>query len=323
MDLDYFIQYTVLEIVCFIFIIGFIFRIVFFVFSIIRGSRGKEIRLRYILTVSARALLPFHMAAAKKPFYALVRYVFHAILIVVPVWYSGHIYLWDQYGIEGSITALPDGWVDGFTLLLLSVSAYFLLRRMLSKNARRNATISDYLLITLAAMPFLSGYLLARDTLAYVPFLGDHMASIHVLTAEAMILMTAFLFCRVRLDESPCTGCAACELNCPTGALTAEDRGSRRVFTYALYQCICCGSCVRTCTEYAAELRHFIGGAGYFKMLSRQTIRSVEISACKRCGALFAPDPQIVKLRETIKEDYLLLCLRCKRETAARRCILP
>lgn len=319
MDLDYFIQYTVLEIVCIIFIFGFIFRIAFFIFSIIRSSKGKEIRLRYILTVFTRALLPFHMAAAKRPFYALVRYVFHAILIVVPIWYSGHIYLWDQYGIEGSIAALPDDWVDGLTLLLLSISAYFLMRRMLSKTARRNATVSDYLLITLAAMPFLTGYLLSRETLAHLPFFGDHMESIHVLTAEMMILTTVFLFCRVRINERPCTGCAACELYCPTGALAAEDKGTRRFFTYALYQCICCGSCVGTCPEYAAELRHFIGGGGYFKMLFRQTIRSVEISACQKCGALFAPDPQIARLRETIKEDYLLLCLRCKRETAARR----
>jgi len=319
MDLDYFIQYTVLEIVCIIFIFGFIFRIAFFIFSIIRGSKGKEIRLRYILTFFARALLPFHMAAAKRPFYALVRYVFHAILIVVPIWYSGHIFLWDRYGIEGSITALPDEWIDGFTLLLLSISAYFLMRRMLWKNARRDATIPDYLLIILTAMPFLTGYLLSRETLAYVPFFGDHMETLHVLTAEAMILMAAFLFCRVRINERPCTGCAACELYCPTGALAAEDKGRRRLFTYALYQCICCGSCVRTCPEYAAELRHCIGGEGYFQMLFRQIIRSVEISACQRCGALFAPDPQIVKLRETIKEDYLLLCLRCKREVAARR----
>ena len=190
---------------------------------------------------------------------------------------------------------------------------------MLWKNARRNTTISDYLLITLAAMPFLSGYLLSRETLVHLPFFGDHMETLHVLTAEVMILMAAFLFCRVRIDERPCTGCATCELNCPTGALAAEDKGNRRFFTYALYHCICCGTCVGTCPEYAAELRHFIGGAGYFQMLSRQTICSVEISACQRCGVLFAPEPQIVKLRDTIKEDYLLLCLRCKRETAARR----
>lgn len=323
MDVDYFIQYTVLEVVCIIFIAGFLFRITFFIFSIIRGSKGKEIRFRYILMVFVRVLLPFHMAAAQRPFYAGVRYVFHAILIVVPVWYGGHIFLWYQYGIEWSITALPDAWIDGCTLLLLGISAYFLMRRMLSKKARRNASISDYLLITLAALPFLTGYLLSRDTLAYVPLFGDHMQTLHVLSAEAMLLMTAFLFCRVRLNQRPCTGCAACELYCPTGALVIEDRGNRRLFTYALYQCICCGSCVNTCPEYAAELRHIISGAGYFQMIFRQTIRSVELSACKKCGALFAPDPQLAKLSQIIKEDYLYLCLRCKREAAARRSLLP
>jgi len=322
MDLDYFIQYTVLEIVCIIFIFGFIFRIAFFIFSIIRGSKGKEIRFRYILTVFARALLPFHMAVSKRASYALLRYVFHACLIVVPIWYSGHIFLWDQYGFEWEWTALPDGWSDGLTLLLLILSAYFFIRRILWKSVRRNSTIWDYLLIIITALPFLTGYLLSRGSLEYTPFFGDNMETIHVLTAEMMILTAVFLFCRVRLTERICTGCAACELQCPTDALMCEDKGDRRVFTYALYQCICCGSCINTCPEYAAELRHRVGVEGYFKMLSRQTLQSVAITACERCGAFFAPEPQIEKLKQTMEAEYLRLCLRCKREVSARNSML-
>jgi formate hydrogenlyase subunit 6/NADH:ubiquinone oxidoreductase subunit I len=322
MDIDYFIQYTLLELVCYIFILGISIRFFSFFFIIIKESKGKDNRWRYILTVFGRALIPFHMAVAKKPFYAGLRYVFHTCLIVIPIWYSEHIYLWSQYGFEWEWTALPDEWIDGLTLLLLSFSVFFFLRRIISKDVRLNSTVSDYVVIIFTAMPFLTGYLLSQGSLEYVFFFGEHMENIHVLTAEAMILMVVFLFCRVRLTTTYCTGCAACEVHCPTGALTSEDKENRRYFTYAPYLCICCGDCINSCPEGAAELRHQVSVVGYFQNFFRKTIRSVALKACQRCGALFAPEAQIDKLRKTVDEEYINLCLRCKREVSARNSML-
>ncbi len=322
MDIDYFIQYTLLELVCYIFIFGMSIRLLFFVFTIIKGSKEKDIPWKYILAVLGRALVPFHMAVSKKTIYALLRYVFHACMIVVPIWYSGHIFLWSQYGFEWNWAALPDGWIDGLTLLLLGFSVFFLLRRILSKDVRLNSAISDYLVIIITAMPFLTGYLLSQGSLEYVFFFGEHMENIHVLTAEALILMVAFLFCRIRLTTTYCTGCAACELHCPTGALVYEDKGNRRFFTYAPYLCICCGACINSCPEGAADLRHQVSVAAYYQNFFRKTVRTVELKACQRCGALFAPEPQIDNLRQTVKEDYIYLCLRCKREVSARKSLL-
>jgi len=322
MDVDYLIQYTLLELVCYIFVFGLLIRIFFFIFTMIRESRNADTRWSYLLSSVGRSFLPFHMAFKKRPFYSILRYVFHAGLIVIPIWYSGHIFLWNRYGFEWDYAALPDEWMDRWTLLLLLLCGYFLMRRILSKEVRRNATVSDYMIITITVMPFLTGYLLSQGSLEFVFFFGDHMENIHILTAEAMILMGPFLFCRVCLTETICTGCASCELNCPTGALVAEDKGNQRIFTYALYQCICCGSCIDTCPENAVELRHRLSAAGYYRMLFRQTIRKVEIKACERCGAFFAPEPQVDKLRQTVDEDYINLCLRCKREVSARNSML-
>ena len=322
MDVDYLIQYTLLELVCYIFVFGLLARIFFFIFALIKGSKNKELRWRYLLAMVGRSFIPFHMAAAGKPFYSILRYVFHAGLIVIPIWYSGHIFLWGRYGFEFDYTALPDVWMDRWTLLLILLCGYFIMRRILSKEVRRNSTVSDYVIITITAMPFLTGYLLSQGSMEFVFFFGDHMENIHMLTVEAMILMVPFLFCRVCLTERSCTGCASCELYCPTDALVTDDRGKQRVFTYALGQCICCGSCINTCPEHAAELRHGLSVTGYHQMLCRQTIRTVEIKACERCGAFFAPEPQVDKLRQTVDEDYISLCLRCKREVSARNSML-
>ena len=322
MDIDYLIQYTLLEVVCYIFLFGISLRLIFSVVTVIKGSKGKDIPWKYILAILGRALVPLHMAVPKKTTYVLVRYVFHACMIIIPIWYSGHIFLWSQYGFEWDWTALPDGWIDGLTLLLLSLFTFFILRRIIFKDVRPNSTLSDYLVIIITAMPFLTGYLLAQGSLEFVFFFGDHMENIHVLTAEAAILMVTFLFCRVRLTTTYCTGCAACELHCPTGALIYEDKGNRRIFSYASYQCISCGACIKSCPEGAAELRHQVSVAGYFQNFFRKTIHSVELKACQRCGALFAPEPQIDTLRQTVNEDYIYLCLRCRRRVTARRILI-
>jgi len=312
MDFSSFIEGPLLWIVFLVFIIGVIARIVFFFFEIIKSSRDKDYRLRYSLATFGRSLLPFHNAVIKKPIYAIVRYIFHICLIVVPVWLSGHIALWEESRFELSWRSLPDAWADWMTLLLLGLVIYFLIRRITAKDIRFNSSISDYVIILLTALPFVTGYFLTHGSLDSIAFLENNMWTIHIVSGEAMILMAVFLFCRTRLNTQKCTGCAACELNCPTGALESKDEGKLRIFTYSHYQCICCGACVNTCPEEAAELRHEISLKRFFQIVPKQEIRSVKLTACERCGALFAPEPQLDKIGQTFTHEYLRFCPRCR-----------
>lgn len=312
MDFLSFIEGPLLWIVFLLFIIGIIIRIIFFFFEIIKSSRDKDHRLRYSLATFGRSLLPFHNAFRKKSLYATLRYIFHICLIVVPIWFSGHIALWEESRFEWAWRALPDTWADWMTLLLLGLAIYFLIRRFAVKDIRFNSSIPDYVIIILTALPFVTGYLLTHGSLDSIAFLGDNMWTIHILSAEAMLIMAIFLFCRTRLNTQKCTGCAACELNCPTGALESKDEGKLRIFTYSHYQCICCGACVNTCPEEAAELRHEISLKRFFQIAPKQEIRSVELRVCERCGALFAPEPQLDKIGQTFTHEYLRFCPRCR-----------
>jgi NAD-dependent dihydropyrimidine dehydrogenase PreA subunit/nitrate reductase gamma subunit len=307
-----FIEGPLLWIVFLLFIIGIIIRIVFFCFEIIKSSRDKDYRLRYSLATFGRSLLPFHNAFRKKPLYATLRYIFHICLIAVPIWFSGHIALWEESRFEWTWRSLPDAWADYMTLLLLGLATYFLIRRITAKDIRLHSSMPDYIIILLTALPFITGYFLTHGSLDSIAFLGDNMWTIHIFSGEAMILMAVFLFCRTRLNTQKCTGCAACELNCPTGTLESTDEGNLRIFTYSHYQCICCGACVNTCPEEAAELRHEISFARFFQIVPKQEIRSVELTACERCGALFAPVPQLDKIGQTFTHEYLRFCPRCR-----------
>jgi ferredoxin len=125
--------------------------------------------------------------------------------------------------------------------------------------------------------------------------------------------MVVFLFCRTRLNAIRCTGCAACEIGCPTGTLESHDEGKLRTFIYSHYQCICCGSCVSVCPEGAAELRHEISLGRFFQVVSKREIRSVELKECERCGAFFAPEPQLDKVSQVITAEYLRFCPSCRK----------
>ena len=317
MDFGSFVEGPLLRLIFLIFAVGIIARVAFFVFTIVTSSKDKEFRGRYIPATLGRLFVPFHNAIIKKPFYATLRYMFHICLVVVPIWLSGHIVLWAESRFEWDWTPLPDTWADWMTLVLLALALYFLLRHLAVKDIRSTSSTTDYVLIVITALPFMTGYFLTHGSLDAIAFLGDNMRLIHVLSGEAMIVMAVFLFCRTRLNVNKCTGCAACELSCPTGTLESNDEGTFRVFTYSHYQCICCGACVNACPEDAADLRHEISVGRFFQIVPKQEIRSVELKACEQCGALFAPVPQLDKVGQTIKDDYLRLCPKCKKLNTA------
>lgn len=296
-----------------IFIIGILARVGIFLSSILKTNKNRHPRWKHILTILVRSFLPFHSAVTKKPIYATLRYTFHICLIVVPIWLYGHIVLWEESRFGWNWTALPDALADWMTLLLFLLAAYFLIRRIIVADIRLNSSKSDYFLIVITALPFITGYFLTHGSLDPISFLGNNMRTIHVLSGEAMLIVAVFLFYRIRLNVEKCTGCAACELDCPTGTLESNDEGKLRIFTFSHYQCICCGACVNTCPEQAAELRHEIGIRKLFQIIPKQEIRSVELQVCEKCGALFAPAPQIEKISQMITDDFIRFCPRCKK----------
>ena len=315
MDFDSFVEGPLLWIVFVILVIGVVGRLSFFSSSIIKSSYNKDHRVRYNLATFGRFFLPFHNAVFGKPIYSIQRYIFHICLFVVPIWFSGHISLWEESRFEWEWAALPDEWADWMTLALLAIATYFLIRRVILKEIRMNSYVSDYFLIFLTALPFMTGYFLMHGTLDSIPFLGDNMWIIHVLSGEAMMIMVVFLFCRTRLNTRKCTGCAACELSCPTGTLESNDKGKLRIFNYSLYQCICCGACVNICPEEAAELRHEISSGRYFQSGRKQEIRAVELKECEKCGKFYVPIPQLDKVGQTFtqEQDYLRFCPGCRK----------
>jgi hypothetical protein len=75
---------------------------------------------------------------------------------------------------------------------------------------------------------------------------------------------------------------------------------------------------MHTCPEGAAELRHEISLKRFFPTIAKPEIQSVELAACQRCGALFAPRVQIDKMNSQLSKDCGYICPKCKQRQSAR-----
>jgi ferredoxin len=313
MDFNSFVQDILLKVVLATFCAVVIIRIIFFIVSIIKNAIQNKLGAIHLISILGRFLAPFHRAFLKRPAYSSIRYIFHACLIIVPVWFAGHISLWEESRLGWSWSSIPDKWADWMTLLVLALALFFIIRHFATKELRSRSDIIDYLIIFLAAFPFLTGYALTHSTFDSIPFMADNMWTIHILSGELMIIAAAFLLLRTRLDQIKCTGCASCVLSCPTGTLESRETGKFRIFAYSHYQCIACGSCVNTCPEGAAELRHEFNFKKFFKIFAKEDIQKVELESCKHCGKLFVPELLMEKIHRTFSDEYLDLCPECRK----------
>ncbi|MBN2032391.1 MAG: nitrate reductase [Deltaproteobacteria bacterium] len=149
----------------------------------------RFLKWKYVFATLLRWLLPINKDMAKNPVFMPLLYIFHICLIAVPVFLSGHLAIWDESRFEWSWPALPDAWANWMTLILLAISIFFFLRRLISADIRLISTFSDYLLIIVTALPFMTGYFLTHGTLESIGFKGDTMYLIHLLSGELMLIL--------------------------------------------------------------------------------------------------------------------------------------
>jgi len=194
MDVYEFIEGPLLWIAFLVFIIGSLLRaLLFFAVSFKRDKIiYQHFRWKYVLGTIGRWLLPLNKDVFKNPVFTILGYIFHICLIAVPIFLFQHVSLWEESRFEWSWISLPDAWADWMTIIFLAIALFFLLRRIISPSVRLISTFSDYFLLVVTALPFLTGYFLTHGTLENMGALGENMLYLHMFFGELMLILIPF-----------------------------------------------------------------------------------------------------------------------------------
>jgi nitrate reductase gamma subunit len=120
------------------------------------------------------------------PVMGAVSSAFHILLFITPVFLSAHNILAEQY-IGISLFSLPDHVMDMFTVFLIIICLFFFMRRLLVPRVRALTTMSDYFVLILVMMPFISAFVSYHQFFNYKTSLF-----IHIITGELALMAVPF-----------------------------------------------------------------------------------------------------------------------------------
>jgi len=142
---------------------------------------------KYSLRSIVRWSTPFATENMRRhPAMTIVAYVFHVCLILTPIFLLAHVTLVDE-SWDLSWWTLPDTLAAIMTLLVIGACVFFLVRRLVNPEVQFVTSASDYILLTIVAAPFITGFLVYYQWFGYQTLL-----ILHILSGEIMLVAIPF-----------------------------------------------------------------------------------------------------------------------------------
>jgi len=144
--------------------------------------------LKFTLRSLFHWLVPFASVNWRRhPVITIVTFIFHIGIVILPIFVLGHIVLIkESWGIRW--WNISEGWGDILTLFVIGGSIFFFLRRIFAPEVRFVTFYSDYLILAVTFMPFLTGFLAYHQLL--LP--NKTMVILHMLFGEIMLISVPF-----------------------------------------------------------------------------------------------------------------------------------
>jgi len=172
-----------------VFICGSTYRLV----ELIMLARKDKVVYPYLsLKYSFRSLVhwlfPFGSRNMRlHPWMTFFAFTFHIGLLLTPVFLYPHVMLWNKaWGFRW--WSLPEDFADIMTLAVIFCCVFFIIRRMFAPEVRFITYASDYIIIAIAAAPFITGFL------AFHQFVFPYRAVLilHIILGEIMLMAIPF-----------------------------------------------------------------------------------------------------------------------------------
>ncbi len=171
-----------------IFIAGSLYRILY----MLAGSKKEKVvfphmSLKHSLASLVHWVIPFNNQYMKqRPVFTAVSFAFHICLIVTPIFLLAHIILWDE-SWNISWWSLSETITDYMTIIVIAGCIFFLYRRLTDPVVKNVTDGSDYLLLAITALPFITGFIAYHQWFDY-----KTMLIIHILAGEIMLIAIPF-----------------------------------------------------------------------------------------------------------------------------------
>ncbi len=174
-----------------VFVVGMTLRVILY----IRGLDWKLERIAYgpqmgrglpgALTSIFMWLVPgLSRGWRKQPLMALGFFLLHVGAILLPFFLVGHtVLLENATGI--SLPSFSMEVADALTLAAFAGLGILVVRRLVVKEARALTTCQDWLILILTAVPFISGYLAAREA-------SELWTLVHLISGELFLILAPF-----------------------------------------------------------------------------------------------------------------------------------
>lgn len=176
-----------------VFFIGLTVRIVLY----IRGLNWQMDRVTYRVNTlygikgAIRSvffwMIPFGTRGWKThPVFTIITFVFHLSLLISAIFLPAHNFILKQkWGI--SLFTIPEAAGDILTVFVLIAAIMFILRRIVLPEVRIITSAYDYLILAIAAAPFITGFIAYHQIFDYKLWL-----ILHILSGEIMLIAIPF-----------------------------------------------------------------------------------------------------------------------------------
>lgn len=116
----------------------------------------------------------------------IVTFVFHICLVLLPIFLTAHVVMF-AFSWGPQWITLSESAATTMTVLVILAALFFLVRRLMLPEVRFVTFASDYVLLAIAAAPFVTGFIANRQWFDY-----ETMVLIHMICGAVMLMAIPF-----------------------------------------------------------------------------------------------------------------------------------
>ncbi len=172
-----------------LFFTGSLIRIISLLVLTIKKERFlfSFLSIKYALRSMSHWIVPFWpITTRKRPFLTITGFIFHISLFVAPLFFISHVVLfYEAWNLPWIV--MSDRISDILTLAVIGSCLFFLTRRLFVKDIRYISSVSDFGILAIIVLPFITGFWAYHQLPGY-----SIIHLIHILSGEILIAVIPF-----------------------------------------------------------------------------------------------------------------------------------